>query len=74
MFIAYNERTGDVSPLATKSKAADSPKSGGAEGVEGAIGKSPRRLRRGEIPAQQYRNRLKRAGSASLRCRLVISR
>ena len=38
MFIAYNERTGDVSPLATKSKAADSPKSGGAEGVEGAIG------------------------------------
>lgn len=40
MFIAYNERTGDVSPLATKSKAADSPKSGGAEGVEGAIRKA----------------------------------
>ena len=51
-------RRGDF-PCNKKSRAADSPKSGGAEGVEGAIGKPPRRLRRGKIPAQQYRNRQK---------------
>ena len=32
-------------------RAADNPKRGGAEGVKGAIGKPPCRLRRGEIPA-----------------------
>ena len=45
-------------PLQQKTKPQITPKVAAPKGSRGAIGKPPRRLRRGEIPAQQYRNRL----------------